>query len=126
MGFWPSEAVKLLDDVELEDFKYLSLRSRSRFFDNRLDAFLESFTRDGWFWVRFFFLKPGTKWYGYNEQIPATKDTYCTLVIKDGYILNREEIPNILDILDTAGITNALPPFNGNELEPYTIDDNGN
>ena len=45
------------------------------------------------------------------------------LIIEDGRILNAEEIPDILSILDSKGITNPLPAFDGNEFDLYTIID---
>ena len=126
-GFWPKTATELLDGIDFADHERPAIKNIARRLDNRLDQFLESFMRNGWFSVEFGFFTPGTEWDPHcKEQVPVNAGEHYSLVIKDGFILNREEIPNVLSILDTAGITNALPAFNGNELDLYTLDDNGN
>ena len=95
--------------------------------DNRLDVFLESFMRTGWFSIEFGIFTPGTEvWHPkFKEYVPSGIE-HVNLVIKDGFILNREDIPYILDILDTAGIVDALPAFDGKELKTYALSKDGN
>ena len=50
---------------------------------------------------------------------------HCDLVIRNGAILSKEEVLDVLNLLDTAGITKALPPFDGGELEVCVIDEEG-
>ena len=126
-GFWPKTAAELLDGADLTNCERPATKSNVRCLDNRLDQFLESFMRYGWFSVEFGFFTPGTEWDPHcKEMAPVNTGEHHNLAIKDGFILNREEIPNVLSILDEAGITNALPALKGNELDLYTLDDDGN
>ena len=113
-GFWPKTATELLDGTDVASSERPTTRTNVRNLDSRLDKFLESFMRNGWFSVKFGFFNPGFEW------------GHCSLTIKDGFVLNREEIPSVLSVLDAANITNALPAFDGNELEFYTLDGDGN
>ena len=126
-GFWPRTAAELLDGTDFANCERPTTKNNVRSLDSRLDQFLESFMRNGWFSVEFGFFTPGTEWDPHCKEM-ATINTgeHYNLAIKDGFILNREEIPNVLGILDAAGITNALPAFRGNELDLYTLDDDGN
>ena len=126
-GFWPKTAAELLDGTDSADCEHPTARNTVRRPDNRLDLFLKSFMRNGWFSLEFGFYEAGQKWdWNREELVTVNAGVHHTLTIKDGFVLNREEIPNVLSILDAAGITNALPAFNGNELELYTLDDDGN
>ena len=126
-GFWPKTSAELLDNADLTNCERPAARNTVRRPDNRLDRFLKSFRRNGWFSLEFGFYEAGQKWdWNRKELVTVNAGVHHTLTIKDGFILNREEIPNVLSILDAAGITNALPAFNGNELELYTLDDDGN
>lgn len=94
--------------------------------DCRLDLFLNCFMKTGWYSVEFgiqtpteeLVWRPDTK-----DYVPVvTTDDHCNLVIKDGFILNNEDIPDVLSILDDAGITESLPAFEGKEeLVTYTL-----
>lgn len=77
--------------------------------DKRLDEFLERFIalRD-----------PLELCFSFGGQ-------HCDLVIKNGLILSKEEVLDVLNLLDTAGIMKALPPFDGGEFEVYVIDEEG-
>lgn len=126
-GFWPKTAAELLDGADLTNCERPATKSNVCCLDNRLDQFLESFMRNGWFSVEFGFFTPGTKWDSHcKEMAPVNTGEHYNLAIKDGFILNREEISNALSILDEAGIANALPALKGNELDLYTLDDDGN
>lgn len=126
-GFWPKTAAELLDGTDFVSCERPTTKSNVRSLDSRLDQFLESFMRSGWFSVEFGFFTPDTEWDPHcKEMASVNAGEHYNLAIKDGFILNREEIPNVLSILDAAGITNALPAFNGNELDLYTLDDGGN
>lgn len=126
-GFWPKTAAELLDGTDFVSCERPTTKNNVRSLDSRLDQFLESFMRNGWFSVEFGFFTPGTEWDPHcKEMTPVNTGEHYNLVIKNGFILNREEIPNVLGILDAAGITNALPAFIGNELDLYTLDDDGN
>ena len=50
-----------------------------------------------------------------NDE-PMAVLALAKLIIKDGFILNSEEIPNVLSILDAAGIENPLPAFSDEVL----------
>lgn len=126
-GFWPKTAAELLDGTDFANCERPAARSTVRRPDGRLDKFLEGFMQNGRFSVEFGFFTPDTEWDPHcSEHVSVDTGEHYNLVIKDGFILNREEIPNVLSILDAAGITNALPAFNGNELDLYTLDDDGN
>ena len=120
-GSWPKTATELLaDDADCECPAARSIIQKP---DNRLDKFLKGFMRNGWFSIEFGFFAPGIEWNPhFKKQTHINTGEHRNLVIKDGFILNKEEIPNILSMLDTAGITNALPAFAGNELDIYTLD----
>lgn len=126
-GFWPETAAELLDGATLADCERLALLDTApRDSDDRLGKFLESFMRDGWFSVEFGIFIPGTEWDPHcKEHVSANIGEYRNLVIRNGFILNREEIPEVLSILDYADITEALPAFNGRELDRYALDTNG-
>lgn len=89
--------------------------------DDRLTEFLGSFTRKGRFSIEFGFFICTTEWNPRRKKhtIVNTGD-YCTLTIQDGIVLNREKIPNVLRILDAAGIMTPLPVFKGEEMILYT------
>lgn len=126
IGFWPKTSVELLDGATAANCKHLVSQNDTRSSDDRLDKFLESFVRDGWFSVELGFFISGKEWNPHNgEFVPANIGKHCCLSIRDGFVLNREEIPNILSILDTAGIKNALPAFDGKEVYPYILVDGG-
>lgn len=125
-GFWPKTSKELLNGLGSEDSERPATRKNVRSLDNRLDQFLESFAQDGWFSVEIGFFDPETQWDSRRKEhdIVNTGEHY-NLVIKNGFVLNREEIPNVLSILDAAHIANALPAFSGNELDLYTLNDDG-
>ena len=126
-GFWPKTATELLKGTDYAGCERPITRNSVRNLDNRLVQFLESFMRNGWFSVEFGFFTPGSEWDPHcKEQTFVNNGEHYNLVILDGFILNRGEIPNVISILDAAGITNALPAFNGNEQDLYTLNDEGN
>ena len=127
-GYWPKTSAELLDHADFGgDYKRPATKSGVRSPDERLDQFLESFMRDGWFSVEFGFFAPTPEWDPHcKEHEMVNTGEHYNLVIKNGFVLNREEIPNVLSILDAAGITDALPTFNGDELDIYTLDKDGN
>ncbi len=92
--------------------------------DERIGRFLESFAEKGWISVEVGFFAPGTEWNPHcHECVPVNSGEHYNLAIKNGFILNREEIPNILNILDAEGIADPLPAFDGKELDFYTLVD---
>ena len=94
--------------------------------DGRLNLLLESFMRPGWYSVEFGIQTPTELVWrpDAKDYVPVTTDDHCNLVIKDGFILNNEDIPDVLEILDDAGITEALPTFEGKEeLATYTLNE---
>jgi hypothetical protein len=127
-GFWPKTAAELLDGTDFADCERPAKRSTVRRLDDRLDKFLEGFMQSGWFSVEFGFFTPGTEYDPHcHEQVFVNMGEHCNLVIKDGFILNREEIPNVLDILDAAGIKEALPAFSDErQLDLFTLNEDGN
>ena len=126
-GFWPKTAAELLDGSDSVDCGHKVAQDIVRDSDERLNNFLGSFMRNGWFSVEFGIFTPGTEWDSHcKESAVVDAGEHYSLAIKNGFILNRGEIPNVLGVLDAAGITNALPAFSGKELELYTLDDNGN
>lgn len=128
-GFWPKTSAELLDGTNFANCERPAAHNIARNLDHRLDEFLESFMRDGWFSVEFGIFISGTEWDPHNkEHLPTNIGEYCNLTIRNGFILNREEITNVLGILDAAGITEALPRFNGEEMAElvrYTLNDDG-
>jgi len=126
-GFWPKTAAELLDGTNLVNCERPASQDIvTRIFDSRLGQFLESFMRDGWFSIEFGFFEPTTKRDpNFKEQVTVNDGEHYNLVIKDGFVLNRDEIPNVLSILSAAGIKNSLPVFDGKELEIYALDDDG-
>lgn len=123
-GFWPKLSTELLEGTEYASRERPTMNSNVRNLDNRLDWFLECFRKDGWFSVEFGFWVLGAKWdpHCHEHEIINIGESY-NLVIKDGFVLNREEIPNVLGILDDAYIKDALPGFDGDELTLYTLVD---
>ena len=92
--------------------------------DERIGRFLESFAEKGWISVEVGFFTPDTEWDPHShEHVPVNSGEHYNLTIKNGFILNREEIPNILSILDAEGIADPLPAFDGKELDLYTLVD---
>lgn len=94
--------------------------------DGRLNLLLESFMRPGWYSVEFGIQTPTEElvWRPDDKDYVSVVTTtdHCNLVIKDGFILNNEDIPDVLGILDDAGITEALPTFEGKEESAaYTL-----
>ena len=107
--------------------KPMAAQNATQNLDGRLDKFLESFMQNGWFSVEFGFFAPNIEWDSHcKEHVAVNVGRHYSLTIKDGLVLNREEIPNVLSILDAAGVTNALPVFSGKELDLYTLDDDDN
>lgn len=124
IGFWPKTSVELLDGAIAANCRHLASKNDMQDSDNRLGKFLESFMQDGWFSVSFGFYAPGTRWDPHRNKLVPTNNgkSYC-LDIKNGSILNSEEIPNVLGLLDSASITNALPAFDGKKTCLYTLID---
>lgn len=126
-GSWPKTTAELLKGTTFADCERLASQNIARSTDIRLSKFLESFVRNGRFLVEFGFFVPGTEWDPHcNERIQTNVGEYYTLTINNGFILNREAIPDVLSILDDVGIVDALPAFNGEELHCYTLDASGN
>lgn len=128
-GFWPKTSAELLDGTDFADCERPAVHSIARKLDHRLDKFLESFMREGWFSIEFGIFISGTEWDPHcKECIPANVGIFYNLTIRNGFILNRDEIDNVLSLLDTAGIREVLPAFNSEEAElvRYTLNDDGN
>lgn len=121
-GFWPKTSAELFNNTSSASCE----KSTPRSFDNRLDLFLESFMYDGLFSVEFGLITPSAEpdFHG-NNQTSTGISKHCNLVIKGGFIMNREEISNALEILDTVGILKALPTFNGYDSYLYTLNEHG-
>ena len=118
-GRWPKTAAELLEGSVLANCERVA--------DGRLDQFLGSFMRNGHFSIELGIFTPGTEWDPHcKETISVNAGEHCVLVIKNGFILNPEEIPGVLDVLDEAGIVGALPEFSGVELDYYVLDENNN
>ena len=116
-GFWPKTAAELLDGTDFANCERPAARSTVRRPDDRLDKFLEGFMQFGWFSVEFGFFTPGTEWDPHcSKHVSVNTGEHYNLVIRDGFILNREEIPNVLSILDAAGIESPLPAFSDEVL----------
>ena len=130
-GFWPETAEELLDGTDSANYDHSAVRNIARKPDNRLDQFLKGFMQDGWYSVEFGFFLPDTEWNPHlKECVEVNAGEHYNLFIRDSFILNREEIPNVLSILDAAGITKALPTLEEEDFNKdlifYTLDDNGN
>ena len=122
IGFWPKTSVELLDGATAANCKHLVSQNDTRSSDDRLDKFLESFVRDGCFLVELGFFIPGKEWDPHDKEfVPTNIGRYYSLVIRNGFVLNREEIPDILNVLDDAGIMDPLPAFDGKELDYYAL-----
>lgn len=126
-GFWPKTAAELLDGTDSASSGRPTTQANVRNLDNRLGRFLESFAQGGWFSIEFGFFVPGTEWDPHcKEHVSVNVGEHYGLVVKNGFVLNREEIPNVLGILDAAGITEALPAFKeehlGGSMGMYTLD----
>ena len=125
-GSWPQTAAELLDGTTFADCERLTSQQKMRGIDDRLSVFLKSFMRDGWFSLEFGFFVPGTEWDPHcKEHISTNIGESCNLIIRNGFILNREEIPDVLNVLDDVGIVDVLPTFNGEELKRYTLNTHG-
>ncbi len=123
-GFWPKTSAELLEGADSVSHERRTTRNNARNLDNRLDQFLESFMREGWFSVEFGFWSPSVAWDPHcKEHVSINDGEHYVLAIRNGFIFNRDEIPDVLEALDEAGITDALPAFNGNELDLYTLVD---
>lgn len=121
-GYWPSTSAELFDGTNDRPVA----QSDAKLFDDRLDAFLKSFAREGWFSIEFGVYLPEPKWDPHcKEQRTVNAGEYYTLAVKDGFVQNRSEIPNVLDLLDRMGIEDALPAFSGKEMVLYIIGDDG-
>jgi len=96
--------------------------------DSRLNKFMESFMREGHFSIEFgFFVYGGTEWDPqYKEHCTVDAGEHYNLIVKNGFILNMEDVPNVISILNLAGIEKALPAFDGKELVDYTLSNDGN
>ncbi|MBR3236157.1 hypothetical protein IKF92_00540 [Candidatus Saccharibacteria bacterium] len=126
-GSWPKTAAELFRDEKSIVRKYPIPKNNVQPFDGRLDEFLNCFRRDGWFWVEFGIFVHATEWDPHcKEHTSVNAGESYHLTIRDGNVLNEKEIPSVLSILDAAGIEEALPAFNGEELDFYTLDDEGN
>lgn len=136
-GCWPKTSEELLD------LKYLSgpeqIKKAAEFLDGtdfakinrpldeRIAGFLASFAEKGWVSVEIGHFSPGLKWDSHtHEMVPINTCNCCHLVIKNGFVLNGGEIPDLLSVLDAEGIADPLPKFEGEELEYYTLDGSGN
>ena len=120
---WPETMGDLLDCTTFADCDRPAMQN----LDKRLGNFLASFAKDGWFSVEIGITElrqvlqiPGDY---YREELIRH---HFNIVVKNGLVLNMDEIPNVLDILDEAGITDPLPEFHGEELTLYTFDEDGN
>ena len=122
-GYWPKSAAELIGVADSAKRGSSEVRSSTRTPDNRLNEFLESFQRKGWFSIEFGFFVRSIEWdQRFKEHIIANSGEHHTLTIKDGIILNREVIPNVLGVLDDAGIADPLPKFEGEELYFYALE----
>ena len=136
---WPRTMAELLEGTELKScerrlkhktvaelLEGADLKGCERKADDRLDLFLTSFMRDGWFSVELGIFSPESEWDPrHKERSPINVGEYYSLVIKNGFVMNRDEIPYILEFLDGKGITKPLPKFDGVELDLYTLSDDG-
>ena len=94
--------------------------------DDRLTEFLDSFKKKGRFSIEFGFFTCTVVWNSRSKKHTIVNiGERHTLTIKDGIILNREEIHDVLRILDTADISAPLPVFKGEEATLYTLKDGG-
>lgn len=113
-GCWPKTSEELLDGT---DFAKID-----RPLDERIVDFLASFKDKGWISVEIGFFTPGTEWNSHtHESEPVNDGEHYNLIIRDGEILNPEEMDNFLSILDAEGIAGPLPAFDGKALDLYTL-----
>lgn len=120
---WPRTIADLLDGTTFADCE-----RPAQNLNKRLEKFLASFAKNGWFSVEI-----GITEVDHVQCSSGDYDNfvrhYCNIVnivVKNGFILTMDEIPNVLDILDEAGVTDPLPEFHGEELVLYTLDKDGN
>lgn len=85
--------------------------------DKRIRDFFGSFANVGWFSVEIGITKV--------NRLGDFSRCSANIIIKNGTVLNMEDISGVLDVLDNAGIVTPLPAFHGEELVLYTIDENG-
>lgn len=117
---WPKTIADLLDDTTFANREHPASN-----LNKRLEKFLASFAKNGWFSVEI-----GITEVDHVQCSSGDYDNfvrhYFNIIVKNGFILNMNEIPNVLDILDEAGIVDPLPEFHGEELALYTFDEDGN
>lgn len=127
---WPKTSEELLDLKYLSGPEQIKLLDGTVFakidrpLDERIVDFLASFKDKGWISVEIGFFTPGTEWNSHtHESEPVNNGEHYNLIIRDGKILNPEEMDNFLSILDTEDITDPLPAFDGEKLDLYTLID---
>ncbi len=122
IGHWPDTTMELVKGTE-----FANREGDLQNVDKRLSQFLERFMRSGWYTVEFGFFTPVSQWDShFKEHDTVNEGEHYNLIIKNGFILDKMEILNVVGILDDAGITEPLPVLEGKEMEYYTLDDNGN
>lgn len=113
----PEQVKKAAEMLDGTDFAKID-----RPLDERIVDFLASFKDKGWISVEIGFCTPGTEWNSHtHESEPVNIGEHYGLIIRDGEILNPEEMGSFLSILDTEGIVDPLPAFDGKELDYYTL-----
>lgn len=131
---WPKTPGELLDPKYLSGPEQIKKAAElldgtdfakiDRPLDERIVDFLASFKDKGWISVEIGFFTPGTEWNSHtHESEPVNDGGYYNLIIRDGEILDPEEMDNFLSILDAEGIADPLPAFDGKELDLYTLID---
>ena len=90
--------------------------------DERIDNFLACFNREGRFSLEMGYWMPKTFWDStFKEYVTENQAEHINLVIHNGDILTKEEIPNLIDLAYTVG--QPLPEFDGEELLIYALID---
>lgn len=120
-GVWPKNTSDLLNGTAFADCE----RPATLNLDKRLNGFLASFAKNGWFSVEIGITEVDhvrRNSSNYNNTVRH----HFNIVVKNGFVLNVEEIPDVLSILDEAGIVEPLPNYHGEEFVLYTLDEDGN
>ena len=90
--------------------------------DTRIKKFLDSFKDKGWISVEIGFWLPKLVWDPrFKESDYCNMGDSANIIIRDGEVLNPEDLEELLWIIDLAGIEDPLPEFNGEMLTQYAL-----
>ncbi|MBO4813185.1 hypothetical protein J5491_03510 [Candidatus Saccharibacteria bacterium] len=112
----------LLGDTKFTNRDRAKLGKRER----RISNLLNDFRKEGGYHVELGFFRPAYQfnYHTHEHEVENYGDRFG-FVIRDGHVTYSDPYCDLTDILNAAGVEDSLPVFNGEELDYYTLNDDG-